>query len=235
MSAQDVSLALKQLINKEKSAFLPKFFKTGKGEYGEHDLFIGVVVPDTRKVAKQFKDLQLTEVLKLLQSKIHEERLCALFILVQQFEKGNEKRKQEIYELYSKSTKYVNNWDLVDSSASKIIGSYLINKDWQVLKKLALSTDIWQKRIAIIATWAFIYQKDEKPTFVIAEILLADKHDLIHKAVGWMLREVGEKISIEKEEQFLKKHYKIMPRTMLRYAIEKFPNELKHQYMIGII
>lgn len=220
----------------EKAEFLPRFFKTGKGEYGEGDVFIGVTVPNSRKVAAKFKDLPLNDVKTLLLSKIHEERLVALFILVHQFKKGDGTKKKEIYEFYLAHTKLVNNWDLVDSSASHIVGHYLSDKPKDVLYALATSDNLWEKRISMISTLYFIVkQKQHKDTFKIAALLLNDKHDLIHKAVGWMLREVGKNISHEVEEEFLKEHYKTMPRTMLRYAIEHFPETKRKRYLEGSI
>ena len=208
------------------------FFKTGKGQYGEGDKFLGVTVPHMRKVAKKYKGLSQKDTEKLLKSKWHEERLTALFILVDRFQKGDKEKQKEIYNFYLKNTKYVNNWDLVDSSAHKIVGAYLLEKpkEKKIIYKLAKSKDLWEKRIAIIATAMFIHHNQFSDTLKIAEILLNDKHDLIHKAVGWMLREVGKKDQ-PTEEQFLKKHYKDMPRTMLRYAIEKFDEKKRKEYM----
>lgn len=227
---------LRKYIDPKKADFLPRFFKTYEGGYAEGDKFIGVTVPRSRFVAKQFKNLTLSEIRALLYSPIHEERLVALFILDHQFEKGNEKTQKEIYDFYLTHTKQVNNWDLVDSSAPYIIGKYLLDKkDRSTLIKLALSDNLWEKRIAIVATHRFIRNKEYKDTFNIAEILLHDTHDLIHKAVGWMLREVGKNVSHETEEEFLKKHYKTMPRTMLRYAIEHFPPEKRRDYLLSKI
>jgi len=213
---------------KEKVAVYSNFFKTGKGQYGEGDIFIGSTVPDTRSVASSYKDLPFFDIRTLLHSKIHEERLCALLILVYQFQKGNNQKK--IYEFYLKNTKRINNWDLVDSSADKIVGCYLFEKDKKILCTLARSSNLWERRIAIIATFYFIRNKQFEDTLVVSEILLQDKHDLIHKAVGWMLREVGKRDQ-NILETFLKKYYKIMPRTMLRYSIEKFSDPKKKFYM----
>jgi 3-methyladenine DNA glycosylase AlkD len=208
------------------------FFKTGKGQYGEGDQFLGVTVPHARKVAKKYKELSLKDINTLLQSVWHEERLLSLFILVHQFQKADEKTQRELYQFYLKNTKHINNWDLVDSSAHKIVGAYLLDKPpiRKILYTLAKSKDLWEKRIAIIATAMFINNNQFNDTLKIAEILLHDKHDLIHKAVGWMLREVGKKDQ-PTEETFLKKHYKVMPRTMLRYAIEKFDEKKRKEYM----
>ena len=213
---------------KEKVAVYSNFFKTGKGQYGEGDIFIGSTVPDTRSVASSYKDLPFFDIRTLLHSKIHEERLCALLILVYQFQKGNNQKK--IYEFYLKNTKRINNWDLVDSSADKIVGCYLFEKDKKILCTLARSSNLWERRIAIIATFYFIRNKQFEDTLGVSEILLQDKHDLIHKAVGWMLREVGKRDQ-NILETFLKKYYKIMPRTMLRYSIEKFSDPKKKFYM----
>ena len=210
------------------------FFKTGKGEYGAGDVFIGVSVPDLRRVAKMFSDLTLSEIKKLLQSKIHEERLFALIILTEQFPRSDEKKKKEIYKFYLASTKWVNNWDLVDTSAYKIVGEYLMDKNRAVLVKLANSKNIWERRIAIVSTFQFIRRGQFDDTLNIATILLTDTHDLIHKAVGWMLREVGKKDTVVLED-FLIKHYKTMPRTMLRYAIERLSATKGQAYLRGII
>ena len=270
----------------DKAKMLARFFKTGKGEYGEGDVFLGITVPDSRKIAIKYKDLSLTDVKKLLQTKVHEERLIGILILVYRFLKGKESERKNIFDFYlqcagfqqQKSTGKItqkkaaakigvkseakkgqcciNNWDLVDLSADKIVGGYLLyasngrkesrgskkessrlrSNNRAILYKLAKSNNIWERRIAIIATYQFIKEKKEyKDTFAVAEILLTDKHDLIHKAVGWMLREVGKRVSQEVEEQFLKKHYHKMPRTMLRYAIEHFSPKIRLAYLSGTI
>lgn len=226
---------IQYLATAEKAKNAAWFFKTGKGEYGEGDIFIGLSVPQSRLIAKKFKNLSRSETLELLHSKLHEERLIALFILIHQFNSGGEDLQKEIYELYLDNSKYVNNWDLVDSSADKIVGAYIYERHRNILHKLALSEMLWEKRIAIIATAYFIKRGEYKDTFEVAELLINDRHDLIHKAVGWMLREVGEKVSIQKEKEFLLKYYKKMPRTMLRYAIEKFPVEERKRYLLGTI
>ncbi len=219
--------------NPEKAKILQRFFKTGKGEYGEGDIFLGIVVPESRKIAIQFKDLPLEEVESLLKSKIHEERLIALLLLVHNYEKHLE-RRQEIFNFYLKNTKNINNWDLVDLSAPNIVGNYLLDKDRKILYKLANSNHLWEKRIAIISTFVFIRKNQFSDSLKIAEILLMDKHDLIHKAVGWMLREIGKR-DFNAENEFLKKNYRKIPRTMLRYAIEKFPEKLRKDYLSGKI
>ena len=229
MQAENVKKDLRNLANFGKANLLQRFFKTGKGDYGEGDIFLGVMVPNTRKIAKKYTNLDLKEIKKLLYSKIHEERLCALFILVEQFLRIKEKRK-DIYNFYIKNAKQINNWDLVDLSAPKIVGGYLLDKPRSILYKFSKSKNLWERRISILSTFAFIKAGDYSDSFRLAKILMNDKHDLIHKAVGWMLREIGKK-SIKDEIQFLNKHYKKMPRTMLRYAIERFPEEKRQFYL----
>ena len=213
----------------EKAKNYSKFFKTGKGEYGEGDLFLGLTVPEQRKIAKNYIDLNLDEIQELLLSKIHEHRLVALMILSFKYKKNFNK---EIVDFYLRNTKNVNNWDLVDLSAYQILGHYLLDKDKTILYKLAKSDNLWEKRISIISTYEFIKNNKFEDTLKISEILLNDKHDLIHKAVGWMLREVGKR-NLETEEKFLKKYYKQMPRTMLRYSIEKFDEEKRKFYLLS--
>lgn len=225
---------IKSLGNKEVADTLKWFFKTGKGEYGEGDKFAGLKVPTQRKLAKEFRHLSLNESKELLTSPIHEERLISLFILVDKYSKGDEKLKEKIFNFYLKNRKGVNNWDLVDLSAPKILGKHLESRDKNILLKFAGSDDLWEKRMAILSTYHFIKSGNYNTTLQIAEILLNDKNDLIHKAVGWMLREVGNK-DLKTEEEFLKEHYKKMPRTMLRYAIEKFPEQKRKKYLEGKI
>ena len=210
--------------NPEKAKLLAKYFKTGKGENGEGDVFIGLTVPQLRKIAWKYANLPLSDIEKLLHSPIHEYRLTALIILTG---KGNTK---EIVDLYLRNTKYINNWDLVDLSSHKILGTFLLDKPRTLLYKLAKSKNIWERRIAVISTFAFLREKDISDSLKLTEILLHDSHDLMHKAVGWALREVG-KIDQKAEERFLKKHYKSMPRTMLRYAIEKMSEEKRRKYL----
>jgi 3-methyladenine DNA glycosylase AlkD len=229
-TVENVQNKLRTLADFEKAAILQRFFKTGKGQYGEGDIFLGIIVPNTRKIAKQFRDLPLSEIKKLLYSKIHEERLCTLLILVEKYTMVNLEEKEKIFDFYIKHAKQINNWDLVDLSAPKIVGEYLMKKDKKILYDFVVSKNLWEKRIAIIATFTFIKNKKYTDTCKIAEILLNDTHDLIHKAVGWMLREMGKR-DMKVEETFLKKHYKKMPRTMLRYAIEKFPEEKRLMYL----
>jgi len=230
MNYRDIQKELKKLTNPEKAKFLLRYFKTGKGEYGEGDEFLGITVPEARKIAKKFKNLPFLEVKKLLESKIHEHRFVALEILVFKYRTASEKGKKKIVSFYLKNRKYVNNWDLVDTSAPYILGNWLLDKNPDILYKLAKSKSVWDRRIAVVSTLEFIRNKKFKDTLKIAEILLADEHDLIHKASGWMLREVGNK-SRPILEGFLKKHLKKMPRTMLRYSIEKFPKEERELYL----
>lgn len=206
------------------------FFKTGKGDYGEGDVFIGVAVPDQRRVAREFRNLPLPEVPRLLRSKVHEHRLTALFILVGQYQKGSPRDKERIARVYLQNLRFVNNWDLVDSSAPYILGDYLLTRPRAILHRLARSKDLWERRVAMIATAAFIRRGDFRDALRIAERLVSDSHDLIQKAVGWMLREIGDRDRAE-EERFLKRHAERMPRTMLRYAVEKFPASLRAQYL----
>jgi len=208
------------------------FFKTGPGEYGEGDKFLGIRVPILKKVARQFKDLSFSDIRKILKSDIHEHRFVALKILVIRYKDADDIQKKKIVDFYLSNTKCINNWDLVDTSASYILGDYLLSKDKSILYKLAKSKSIWERRVAIISTASFIKQQSYKDTLKIAEILLQDEHDLIHKAVGWMLREVGNR-SLKTEIKFLNKYYRIMPRTMLRYAIERFPEKLRLAYLKG--
>ena len=226
----DFKKELKTKANSQKAKILQRFFKTGPGEYGEWDVFLGVVVPEIRKVAKKYGVLKSQDVVKLLHSKIHEERMAALLVMVNKFQ--TKKERETIYKTYLKNTKRINNWDLVDLSADKIVGDYLFDKPKTILYKLAKSKSIWERRIAIMATFNFIKRNKVEETLKIAKILLNDEQDLIHKAVGWMLREVGKR-DMKTEEKFLKKYYKKMPRTMLRYAIEKFPEKKRKQYLLG--
>ena len=234
MSLVEIRKAILKQKNPSQAINLQRFFKTGKGEYGEGDIFYGIKVPVQRIIAKQFRDLSLDDLKSLILSKVHEERLIAAFILVDQYKRGDEKKKKNIFDFYIKNRKGINNWDLVDLSAPKIVGAHLIDKEKFLLYKFAYSKDLWEKRISIISTQTFIREHYFEDTLKISEILLHDKHDLIHKAVGWMLREIGNR-DMETEEEFLQKHYKKMPRTMLRYAIEKFPETKRKNYLKGRI
>lgn len=221
---------LKKYRNPYKAEISQRFFKTGKGEYGEGDIFLGLTVPQQRQIAKKFTNLTLDNLQKTLSSKIHEFRLTALIILASKYKKANLKEKKGIVDFYLKNTKVINNWDLVDLSAPKILGDWLLDKDESVLYQLAKSKNLWKRRIAIMSTFAFICQNRFEETLKIAEVLLNDRYDLIHKAVGWMLREIGKR-DLAKEDFFLKKHFPKMPRVMLLYAIEKFPDSRRKFYL----
>lgn len=229
---QNIQNALLQYSTPERSKSSQRFFKTGAGQYGEGDIFIGVTVPEQRRIAKQYAhDATLEDIQELLQSKEHEFRLVALMIMTYHYPKASDDYKKELYDFYLSHIQWINNWDLVDSSAGYIVGMYLSHADISALERLAQSSSLWERRIAIIATFAFIKQGYAEPTFAIARLLLRDKHDLIHKAVGWMLREVGKRCGEDVERVFLDQHVTQMPRTMLRYAIERFPKETKAYYM----
>ena len=231
MSLAQARKDLRSFADAKKAAFFPSFFKTGKGEYGEGDTFLGVTVPDTRRVAKKHADLSFRELDALLASAWHEDRLLALIVLSNQFERANESERKKIVDFYLAHTDRINNWDLVDTSASRILGSYLLDKDTKVLDRLAKSKSLWERRIAMIATLAFTVEGDPMPALRIAERLLNDDHDLMHKAVGWMLREVGKRCSEADLTGFLEKHMRDMPRTTLRYAIERFPEARRKGYL----
>ena len=223
---------MRKLANKKTAEHSQRFFKTGKGQYGEGDIFLGIRVPVLRKIAKKFRRISLAEVSKLLESKFHEERLLSILMLVNLFKSGDEDDQELIYELYLDKTRFINNWDIVDISAGNIVGAFLFEKDKAPLYRLVFSENLWERRIAIVATFYFIRNDEFDDTLKIAEILFTDKEDLIHKAVGWMLREVGKRV-IKIEEEFLKEHYLKMPRTMLRYAIERFPETRRKMYLKG--
>ncbi len=230
ITAKNIQKELETYSTPEKKEYLPYFFKTGKGQYGEGDKFLGVVVPDTRKIAKKYKSISFDEIVKLLDSEYHECRLCALLILVERFKKAKEDERKEIYDFYLSKTARINNWDLVDLSAKDIVGEYLADKDRSVLYRLAESPLLWDQRIAVIATYAFIRRNDHKDILALSEKLLDHKHDLMHKAMGWMLRETGKK-DMKALTGFLDKYHKVMPRTMLRYSIEKLSAEERAHYM----
>ncbi len=230
MRLEEAKKELRKYSSKEKAKILRGFFKTGPGEYAEGDIFLGVQVPYARKISVKFQNLPIEKVLKLLKSPIHEERFLALLILIRKYSIAPDKEKEKIFNFYLKHTKFINNWDLVDLSAPGIVGSFLIGKNKKLLYALAKSSLLWERRIAILATFYFIKRGKFEETLKISELLISDKHDLIHKAVGWMLREVGKRgQSIEKS--FLAKHSSVMPRTMLRYAIEKFPEKIRRRYL----
>ncbi|MCW8988627.1 MAG: DNA alkylation repair protein [Gammaproteobacteria bacterium] len=234
MNCHDIVAYLKSLADVEIAENSQRYFKTGKGEYAEGDVFLGIRVPLIRKSVKEYRETSLSEINKLLKSEYHEVRLFSLLLLVYQFSKADRAHKAKIYHLYLKNIKYINNWDLVDSSASYIVGAYLFDKERTELYDLAASKNLWLRRIAIISTAYFISKNDYSDTLKIAKILLNDNEDLIHKAVGWMLREVGKRDK-KVEEKFLNHHYNDMPRTMLRYAIEKFSKEQRKSYLNGEI
>lgn len=233
MKSQDVIAMIQKQADPVRAKVSQGFFKTGVGGYGESDIFLGLTVPAQRVIAKAcYAELSFTEVRKLLASPVHEHRFVALEVLVFKFEKGTEDDKRRVYDFYLTHTKRVNNWDLVDTSAPYIVGAWMLehNSERKKLYELAKSKNLWERRIAIVATWTLIAESQFDDTLRIAELLLSDSHDLIHKAVGWMLREVGKK-SERTLEAFLKKHCKIMPRTMLRYAIERLSEAKRKKYM----
>ena len=234
MNYKNIISFLKNLSNSEIATHSQKYFKTGKGEYGYGDKFLGIRVPVLRKAVKQFQETPIIEIRKLLKSEYHEVRLFSLLLSTHQFAKGDAVKREKIFNLYLKNTKYINNWDLVDSSAPYIIGVWLFDKDRAILYELAHSKLLWERRIAIMSTAYFIRNGQFNDTLKLSRILLKDPEDLIQKAVGWMLREVGNR-DIGIEEKYLKKHYKKMPRTMLRYAIEKFSKEKRQAYLKGDI
>lgn len=233
MNAETVKQALAHHANKDDAVFLQRFFKTGPGQYGEGDVFIGVRVPQTRAVCKQYSALPLSEVQKLLTSKVHEYRLAALIIMTYEYPNVGAAKKQAIYELYMKNLYEgnINNWDLVDVSAEYIVGPYLQDKSKDVLYKLARSENIWRRRVAILSTFAYIKQGNPSTTFELAKILLHDSQDLLQKAVGWMLREVGKRVDEKILTDFLRTYAHEMPRTMLRYSIERLSPEQRAYFM----
>lgn len=230
----EIQRQLVSLSNPEDGLFLQRFFKTGPGQYGEGDLFRGIRVPELRKLSKAHQDIPLENAEWLLHSAYHEDRLLALLILVRKYAKADERGRTGVYELYLGNTRFINNWDLVDASAEHVVGAYLSDKSQEPLYQLARSRSIWERRIAVLATFHYIRRDNFDGTLTIAGILLGDREDLIHKAVGWMLREVGKR-DLQREETFLRAHYRQMPRTMLRYAIERFPQEKRLRYLKGTV
>jgi 3-methyladenine DNA glycosylase AlkD len=231
-SVAQLKARLREHADEADAAFLQGFFKTGPGEYGEGDVFIGVRVPDMRRVCREAAGAPLAAMRSLLRSPVHEDRTLALLLLVQAFVNGDDERRQEIYDLYLANTRQINNWDLVDLSAGPIVGACLANRKRTPLTKLARSPSLWERRIAIVATHHFIRRGELDETFRIADLLLHDPHDLIHKAVGWMLREAGKRDAAALRA-FLRDRYRGMPRTMLRYAIERFDEAERRQYLKG--
>ncbi len=234
MKSTTIHTVLRELADPERAKITQRFFKTGEGEYGAGDKFLGVRNPVIRQQVKIFKDVSLSSVTRLLKSRYHEERLFAVFLLVHKYTKGDDSEKTKVCSTYLKHTRYVNNWDLVDSSAYQIVGRHYEDKNRKTLYQLAKSKSLWERRIAIISTYWYIKRGDYKDTVKLSVELLHDDEDLIHKAVGWMLREVGNR-DRKTEEKFLARHYKNMPRTMLRYAIEKFPETKRKRYLAGKI
>ena len=223
---------LQELADEKQAEILQRFFKTGKGEYGEGDIFLGIKVPIQRNVAKKYFGLSLPKIQELLKSNIHEHRLIGLIILSNKYKESKEEDQANIFNFYLKNTKNINNWDLVDVTAPNIVGHFLSDKKKNILYNLARSNNLWERRIAIVSTFNFIRKQEFEDTLALSEILLDDKHDLMHKAVGWMLREVGKKDEAVLEA-FLKQHYKVMPRTMLRYSIERFDEDKRKKYLLG--
>ncbi len=225
---------LQNEANPEKAKVLAGFFKTGPGQYGEGDVFLGITVPQIRALARQFGDIAQEDIRTLLTSPLHEERLLALLILKEHFATGTTRIRKDIFNFYIRHTEFINNWDLVDLTAPAIVGAWCADTSRSILYRMVRSPDIWSRRIAIVATFYFIRQDDFGDTMNLAEILLSDRHDLMHKAAGWMLREVGKR-DRTRLEKFLRAHYKKMPRTMLRYAIEKFPEKKRRAYLKGTV
>lgn len=229
MKIDQIQALLRQ--NASPQSTIKTFFKTGSGQYAENDKFIGISVPKIRTIAKDCKNLSYIDIATLLESKFNEERLLALIILTERYKKADDHDKEEIYQFYMQHVSHVNNWNLVDASAHLIIGAHLWDKDKNLLINLAQSKNMWKRRIAIVSTWYFIRKHNLEWTFNIARILLKDTHDLIHKAVGWMLREAGKKNKAD-HITFLDEHAIDMPRTMLRYSIEKLPEDIRTYYLL---
>lgn len=234
MIAAEIQKELARLADPQTASISQRFFKTGPGEYASGDLFRGIRVPVLRKLSKVYQSLTLPEAERLLKSPFHEDRLLALLILIRLYAKGDEATRSKIYQIYLKNTRFINNWDLIDSSAEHIIGAFLWDRGRKPIYRLAQSSSLWERRIAVMATFHFIKRGEFSETLKIARVLLSDSEDLIHKAAGWMLREIGKR-DLKAEEDFLQVNYKRMPRVMLRYAIEKFPEEKRVQYLKGEI
>jgi 3-methyladenine DNA glycosylase AlkD len=230
---KELERELTEAADPDRAKILAWFFKSGKGQYAEGDRFLGLTVPKMRRIALQYRDLALKDLARVLASPLHECRSAAIEILVAQFEKAEEAQREQIVAFYLEQTARINNWDLVDASAPYILGEYLLTRSRDVLDRLAESDNLWERRIAIVATFAFIRKRDLRPTFHIAERLLGDRHDLIHKATGWALREAG-KIDQAALVRFLRKHYTRLPRTTLRYAIERFPRPQRERMLQGV-
>lgn len=230
MTASFILNELLSVANPEKAVFLQRFFKTGPGQYAEGDVFLGLVVPLTRSIAKANKQTPLSELQLLIESKYHEARLCALLIVVEKFKKASEAEREMLYEFYFRNARFINNWDLVDVTCPHVVGTYLLDKDRSRLYELAKSDLLWEQRIAIVSTVTFIRNRQYDDTLALAEMLMMHNHDLMHKAVGWMLREVGKK-DREALTDFLELHATELPRTALRYAIEHYPEEQRQYFL----
>jgi 3-methyladenine DNA glycosylase AlkD len=228
---QQLRKDLKSKASKAKAEVARKFFKTGIGQYGHGDKFIGVTVPEQRAISKNYLHLTIKEIGALLDSPIHEERLTALLVLVAQYKNADSKKRHDIFKFYLKKAERVNNWDLVDLSAYHIVGAHITDDDYKILLKLARSKNLWKRRIAMVATFKHICDGKSEPTFQLAQILFKDPEELMHKAAGWMLREVGKRVSRDKMEDFLCRNYQKMPRIMLRYAIEHLPPARRKAYL----
>jgi 3-methyladenine DNA glycosylase AlkD len=232
MTAEKIQRELAALSDADDAIFLQRFFRTGPGEYGEGDCFRGIRVPVLRKLSRQYQELSLSQTARLLRSPFHEDRLLALMIMTRLFAQGDAGVKSRIYDLYLKSTRYINNWDLVDCSAAQIVGAFLLDRSRAPIHRLAKSRSLWERRIAVLSTFCFVRSGEFDDTLRVAKTLLTDHEDLIQKAVGWMLREIGGRNRLA-EEKFLRANYRTMPRTMLRYAIEKFPESERQRYLKG--
>ena len=230
ITARQMMRALHAAADPSRVAVLQRFFRTGPGEYAAGDVFIGVTVPSIRLLVRQFREASLPDIDALLHSPVHEARLLALLLMVRAYRGGDDRTRRQIYRLYLARTCFINNWDLVDSSAPQIVGAWLEDRSRAPLHTLARSRGLWKRRIAIVSTHHFIRQGDLETTFAIADLLLSDSHDLIHKAVGWMLREAGKR-DVQALRQFLASRHRRMPRTMVRYAIEKFTERERQLYL----
>jgi 3-methyladenine DNA glycosylase AlkD len=230
VTAAEIQARLEAMGDADDARFLQRYFRTGPGEYGEGDRFLGIRVPALRRLIREYRGIPLREMETLLRSPWHEARLLALLLMVDAFARADDAGREAIHRAYLACTRHINNWDLVDLSAPQIVGAQLEGRDRSLLDRLAVSQSLWERRIAMLATLHFIRRGDFAPTLHVAEMLVGDRHDLIHKAVGWMLREVANR-DREAAESFLRRHHRTMPRTMLRYAIEKFPDDLRRHYM----
>jgi 3-methyladenine DNA glycosylase AlkD len=231
---KDIRSTLRAQADPEQAKNLQRFFKTGPGDYGEGDRFLGLRVPQIRAMVKELGVVPITTIKSLIKSPWHEERMLALLLMVHRYNKSDDEAREVLYHLYLDSTTYINNWDLIDVTARHIVGAWLYNRPRKPLFVLAKSDSLWERRISILSAFYFIAKNDFEDALKLAKILLNDDHDLMHKAVGWMLREIGKR-DRKREEEFLLKHYRKMPRTMLRYAIEHFPEKRRKAYLHGKI